>query len=274
MGGWIYIAENNKDKGKDLYKVGFTTNLKQRLEALNSSGVSGKINWHKTYSFPEESLRKIERRIHNEISRNYPREPGKEWFHCPVEIIKQIIEKIERPSFILDWWDKEYYDDGVFGYLFSKEKFSFVELSTFFNSQGKDGYISGPYPTYYKRAFYIFTYNNLFHEKKELFRYINNHRSKEYLDFLRDLQNEIRGINLKEYINKTNLWFPSNLMHLGAAIELVGPVERENKILTIEIGSQIKQITNDANINFSEWLSKTDLEILEKYLKRRRNNKI
>ena len=131
MGGWIYIAENNKDKGKDLYKVGFTTNLKQRLEALNSSGVSGKINWHKTYSFPEESLRKIERRIHNEISRNYPREPGKEWFHCPVEIIEKIIEKIERPSIKFDWWDEKYYDDGVFDYLFSKEKFSFVELSTF-----------------------------------------------------------------------------------------------------------------------------------------------
>ena len=272
--GWIYIAENSNDKGKDLYKVGYTTNLKQRLENLNSSGVVGKIIWHKTYSFHEESLRKIERRIHNEISRDYPREPGKEWFHCPVEIIKQIIEKIERPNFILDWWDKEYYENGKFDYLFSKDRFSFVELSTFFNSQGLDGYISGPYPHDYKRAFYIYTYNNLFHEKRELFRSINNHESKEFLDFIRDLQNEIRRINLKEFINKTNSWFPSNLMHLGAAIALVYPVEKENKILTIEIGSQIKQIVNNANINFKECLTKTDLEILEKFLRHTKNNKV
>ena len=272
--GWIYIAENNKDKGKDLYKVGFTTNLKQRLDSLNSSGVSGTINWHKTYSFPEESLRKIERRIHNEISRNYPREDGKEWFHCPVEIIEQIIEKIERPSFNLDWWDKEYYDKGKFNYLLSNEKFSFVELSTFFNSQGLDGYISGPYPTDYKRAFYIYTYNNLFHEKKELFRSIKDPESKEFLDFIRDLQNEIRRINLKEFINKTNSWFPSNLMHLGAAIALVYPVEKENKILTIEMGGQIKQIVNNANINFKECLTKTHLEILEEFLRYRKNNKV
>ena len=61
--------------------------------------------------------------------------------------------------------------------------------------------------------------------------------------------NVIPIINLKDFINKTNSWFPSNLMHLGAAIELVYPVEKENKILTIEIGSQIKQTVNNSNIN-------------------------
>ena len=63
-------------------------------------------------------------------------------------------------------------------------------------------------------------------------------------------------------------------MHLGAAIELVYPVEIENKILTIEIGSQIKQTVNNSNINFAECLTKTDLEILEKHLNHRRNNRI
>ena len=51
-------------------------------------------------------------------------------------------------------------------------------------------------------------------------------------------------------------------------------VEKENKILTIEIGSQIKQTVNNSNINFSECLTKTDLEILEKHLNNRRNNRI
>ena len=63
-------------------------------------------------------------------------------------------------------------------------------------------------------------------------------------------------------------------MHLGAAIELVYLVEKENKILTIEIGSQIKQIVNNANINFKECLTKTDLEILEKFLRHTKNNKV
>lgn len=276
MSGWIYIAENNKDIGKDLYKVGYTTNLRQRLDSLNSSGVSGKISWHKTYSFPKENLRTIEKRIHNEISRDFPRESGKEWFHCPVEIIKEIIEKIQKPSFELDEWDEEYYKKGEFNYLFSREKFSFVELSIYFNANKVSGYVSGPYPHWLKRAFYIFTYNDLFHEKRELFKSIKDVNSKDYLNFVKDFQNKIRSIDLRNYINNTSTWFPANLMHLGAAIELIHPIEKENRILFIEIGSQIKQIINNANVKFhyDDCLTKTDMEILEEFLKYRRNNKI
>tara|TARA_B100001079_G_scaffold243489_1_gene230146 strand:+ start:71 stop:904 length:834 start_codon:yes stop_codon:yes gene_type:complete len=277
MSGYIYIAENNKDKGKDLYKVGYTTNLKKRRESLNSSGVSGKISWVRTYPFSVEinSLRKIEKRIHNEISRDHPREPDKEWFNCPREIIEEIIEKIDRPKFKIDQWDKDYYENGEFDYLFTSENFSFKELSNFFNSKGWDAYVSGPYPHNLKRAFYIFTYNDLFHEKRELFKSIrSNHNDKEFLDFIKDLQKKIRKINLKEFINNTNSWFPKNLMHLGAAIDLVYYIEKENKILTIEIGGQIKQIINNGDIKFGECLNKGSLEILEKYLRHRRNNRI
>ena len=59
------------------------------------------------------------------------------------------------------------------------------------------------------------------------------------------------------------------------AIWLLEPLEKTNKVLTIEWGSQIKQILKNNNIAWrAGYLRHSDLEIVEKFLEVRRDNRI
>ena len=108
--------------------------------------------------------------------------------------------------------------------------------------------------------------------------YIRNSEETEYMDFLQDLQNKVRRCNLKRFLNNTSLYFKTqsrNLMHLGMLIWFLQPLERMNKVLTYEWGQQIKQITNNNDLVFpADYIRHNDLEVLEKFLQYRKNNKI
>ena len=133
--GWIYIAQNIRDKNKELYKVGLTTDLKKRLESLNSSGVVGKIEYARTPYQIEENLHITEKIIHHEISRNYKREKGKEWFHCPLNEIEKIIESIikTRKNFKIDI--EHYNSKETYDYLIDHPNLNLEVISNYANEK-------------------------------------------------------------------------------------------------------------------------------------------
>ena len=287
MLGGIYIAYNTRDKGKDLFKVGITKNFKNRLESLNTSGVVGNIEYLETFPL-DNGLEVLEKKIHHEISRKYPREKGKEWFHCPSEIIIEIIKKVINPSNNLKI-DMEHLNNEIFQFLINDPNLDLVKISLFANQHNWPCHIGlglTPYHNW-ERAFYILANKELEINNKNLFKYLrlrgslyeNNLKEfPDYCNFLQDLQNKIRKTNLRRYINETSFYFQpnrNNLKHLGMAIWLLEPLEKINKVLTIEWGSQIKQILNNNNIVWREgYLRYSDLEIMEKFLEGRRDNRI
>ncbi len=287
MPGGIYIAYNTRDKGKDLFKVGITKNFKNRLESLNTSGVVGNIKYLETFSL-DNGLEIIEKKIHHEISRKYPREKGKEWFHCPSEIIIETIKKVINPSNNLKI-DMEHLNNEIFQFLINDPNLDLVKISLFANQHNWPCHIGSGLTPYHnwERAFYILANKELEINNRNLFKYLrlrgslyeNNLKEfPDYCNFLQDLQNKIRKTNLRRYINETSFYFQpnrNNLKHLGMAIWLLEPLEKINKVLTIEWGSQIKQILNNNNIVWREgYLRYSDLEIMEKFLEVRRDNRI
>ena len=287
MLGGIYIAYNTRDKGKDLFKVGITKNFKNRLESLNTSGVVGNIEYLETFPL-DNGLEILEKKIHHEISRKYPREKGKEWFHCPSEIIIEIIKKVINPSNNIKI-DMEHLNNEIFQFLINDPNLDLVKISLFANQHNWPCHIGlglTPYDNW-ERVFYILANKELEINNRNLFKYLrlrgslyeNNLKEfPDYCNFLQDLQNKIRTTNLKRYINETSFYFQpnrNNLKHLGMAIWLLEPLEKTNKVLTIEWGSQIKQILNNNNIVWREgYLRYSDLEIMEKFLEGRRDNRI
>ena len=287
MPGGIYIAYNTRDKGKDLFKVGITKNFKNRLESLNTSGVVGNIKYLETFPL-DNSLEILEKKIHHEISRKYPREKGKEWFHCPSEIIIEIIKKVINPSNNLKI-DMEHLNNEIFQFLINDPNLDLVKISLFANQHNWPCHIGSGLTPYHnwERAFYILANKELEINNRNLFKYLRLRNSlyennlkefPDYRNFLQDLQNKIRKTNLRRYINETSFYFQpnrDNLKHLGMAIWLLEPLEKINKVLTIEWGSQIKQILNNNNIVWREgYLRYSDLEIMEKFLEVRRDNRI
>ena len=287
MLGGIYIAYNTRDEGKDLFKVGKTKNFKNRLESLNTSGVVGNIKYLETFPL-DNSLEILEKKIHHEISRKYPREKGKEWFHCPSEIIIETIKKVINPSNNLKI-DMEHLNNEIFQFLINDPNLDLVKISLFANQHNWPCHIGSGLTPYHnwERAFYILANKELEINNRNLFKYLrlrgslyeNNLKEfPDYCNFLQDLQNKIRTTNLKRYINETSFYFQpnrNNLKHLGMAIWLLEPLEKTNKVLTIEWGSQIKQILNNNNIVWREgYLRYSDLEIMEKFLEIRRDNRI
>ncbi len=287
MLGGIYIAYNTRDNGKDLFKVGITKNFKNRLESLNTSGVVGNIEYLETFPL-DNGLEILEKKIHHEISRKYPREKGKEWFHCPSEIIIEIIKKVINPSNNIKI-DMEHLNNEIFQFLINDPNLDLVKISLFANQHNWPCHIGSGLTPYHnwERAFYILANKELEINNRNLFKYLrlrgslyeNNLKEfPDYCNFLQDLQNKIRKTNLRRYINETSFYFQpdrNNLKHLGMAIWLLEPLEKTNKVLTIEWGSQIKQILNNNNIVWREgYLRYSDLEIMEKFLERRRDNRI
>ena len=287
MPGGIYIAYNTRDKGKDLFKVGITKNFKNRLESLNTSGVVGNIKYLETFPL-DNGLEILEKKIHHEISRKYPREKGKEWFHCPSEIIIEIIKKVINPSNNIKI-DMEHLNNEIFQFLINDPNLDLVKISLFANQHNWPCHIGSGLTPYHnwERAFYILANKELEINNRNLFKYLrlrgslyeNNLKEfPDYCNFLQDLQNKIRKTNLRRYINETSFYFQpncNNLKHLGMAIWLLEPLEKINKVLTIEWGSQIKQILNNNNIVWREgYLRYSDLEIMEKFLEVRRDNRI
>ena len=287
MPGGIYIAYNTRDKGKDLFKVGITKNFKNRLESLNTSGVVGNIKYLETFPL-DNGLEILEKKIHHEISRKYPREKGKEWFHCPSEIIIETIKKVINPSNNLKI-DMEHLNNEIFQFLINDPNLDLVKISLFANQHNWPCHIGSGLTPYHnwERAFYILANKELEINNRNLFKYLrlrnglyeNNLKEfPDYCNFLQDLQNKIRKTNLRRYINETSFYFQpncNNLKHLGMAIWLLEPLEKINKVLTIEWGSQIKQILNNNNIVWREgYLRYSDLEIMEKFLEIRRDNRI
>ena len=287
MLGGIYIAYNTRDKGKDLFKVGITKNFKNRLESLNTSGVVGKIEYLKTFPL-DNGLEILEKKIHHEISRKYPREKGKEWFHCPSEIIIEITKKVINPSNNIKI-DMEHLNNEIFHFLINDPNLDLVQISLFANQHNWPCHIGSGLTQYHnwERAFYILANKELEINNRNLFKYLrlrgslNENNLKEfpdYCNFLQDLQNKIRTTNLKRYINETSFYFQpdrNNLKHLGMAIWLLEPLEKTNKVLTIEWGSQIKQILKNNNIVWrAGYLRYSDFQIVEKFLEVRRDNRI
>ena len=287
MLGGIYIAYNTGDKRKDLFKVGITKNFKNRLESLNTSGVVGNIEYLETFPL-DNGLEILEKKIHHEISRKYPREKGKEWFHCPSEIIIEITKKVINPSNNIKI-DMEHLNNEIFQFLINDPNLDLVKVSLFANQHNWPCHIGSGLTPYHnwERAFYILANKELEINNRNLFKYLrlrgslyeNNLKEfPDYCNFLQDLQNKIRTTNLKRYINETSFYFQpnrNNLKHLGMAIWLLEPLEKTNKVLTIEWGSQIKQILNNNNIVWREgYLRYSDLEIMEKFLEGRRDNRI
>ena len=287
MLGGIYIAYNTRDKGKDLFKVGITKNFKNRLESLNTSGVVGNIEYLKTFPL-DNGLEILEKKIHHEISRKYPREKGKEWFHCPSEIIIEITKKVINPSNNIKI-DMEHLNNEIFQFLINDPNLDLVKISLFANQHNWPCYIGSTLTPYHnwERAFYILANKELEINNRNLFKYLrlrgslNENNLKEfpdYCNFLQDLQNKIRTTNLKRYINETSFYFQpdrNNLKHLGMAIWLLEPLEKTNKVLTIEWGSQIKQILKNNNIVWrAGYLRYSDFQIVEKFLEVRRDNRI
>ncbi len=287
MPGGIYIAYNTRDEGKDLFKVGKTKNFKNRLESLNTSGVVGNIKYLETFPL-DNGLEILEKKIHHEISRKYPREKGKEWFHCPSEIIIEIIKKVINPSNNIKI-DMEHLNNEIFQFLINDPNLDLVKISLFANQHNLPCHIGLGITPYHiwERAFYILANKELEIDNRNLFKLLrlrgsidadNLKEFPDYYNFLQDLQNKIRKTNLRRYINETSFYFQpdrNNLKHLGMAIWLLEPLEKTNKVLTIEWGSQIKQILNNNNIVWREgYLRYSDLEIMEKFLERRRDNRI
>ena len=292
--GWIYIAQNIRDKQEELFKVGQTTDLKKRLESLNSSGVVGKIKYSKTYPI-KENLHITEKKIHHEISRHFKREIGKEWFHCPLNEIKKIIDIIIEYGKNFEIDHEHYNDKQIYDYLIDHPNLNLEVISKYANEKNWPCYIGRGITVYdkWERAFYILAKKELIADKKDFFKYlrmrdsvlnnsggdyIRNSEETEYMDFLQDLQNKVRRCNLKRFLNNTRLYFKTqsrNLMHLGMLIWFLQPLERINKVLTYEWGQQIKQITNNNDLVFpADYIRHNDLEVLEKFLQYRKNNKI
>ena len=258
MLGGIYIAYNSRDKGKDLFKVGITKNFKNRLESLNTSGVVGNIEYLETFPL-DNGLQILEKKIHHEISRKYPREKGKEWFHCPSEIIIEIIKKVINPSNNIKI-DMEHLNNEIFQFLINDPNLDLVKISLFANQHNWPCHIGSGLTPYHnwERAFYILANKELEIDNRNLFKLLrlrgsidadNIKEFPDYYNFLQDLQNKIRKTNLRRYINETSFYFQpnrNNLKHLGMAIWLLEPLEKINKVLTIEWGSQIKQILNNS----------------------------
>ena len=164
-----------------------------------------------------------------------------------------------------------------------------MKISLFANQHNWPCHIGSGLTPYHnwERAFYILANKELEINNRNLFKYLRLRNSlyennlkefPDYCNFLQDLQNKIRKTNLRRYINETSFYFQpnrDNLKHLGMAIWLLEPLEKINKVLTIEWGSQIKQILNNNNIVWREgYLRYSDLEIMEKFLEVRRDNRI
>ena len=269
--GWIYIAKNSDDIN-ELYKVGKTTDPQQRKQSLNTSGVVGKIKFEELYKV-DDNLSDIEKSIHKSLEKKgFKREKGKEWFHCPKEEIKKICNDIIKPKKILiNYEDME---DPIYDYLIDyPETLSFKTLSEYANSQDWPGGVPAQFWKW-TRAFYIFVKKNEIFHKIEFFEKLEN-GSDQNLQFQKELQNKLRNLNLKDFINSTNYYFPGNLSHLGWVLYLVRDSEKSNRILTIEWGKQIKSIIKNNHLEFyGGYLQYSHLEILEKFLATRRNFRI
>lgn len=101
MKGYIYCVSNASFKA-NIYKVGYTTmDLKTRIKSLYKTGVPTKFNIH--FAKMVKHCYQKEQEIHGILDeKNLRVNPSREFFHCKLDTIKTLFDKIEGV-----WWEDD-----------------------------------------------------------------------------------------------------------------------------------------------------------------------
>ena len=89
MIGYLYIVSNSQMYGENCFKIGFTSDLKRRMEEFNSATINiGKFEEHGHIIC--EDVESVEKRVHKDLQ-HYRVVRNKEFFRCVIYIINRSI---------------------------------------------------------------------------------------------------------------------------------------------------------------------------------------
>lgn len=93
--GYVYVISTDLYKKKDIYKIGFTDNLKRRLKQFNNTRTHDDqyyiVNYWKTVHYMT-----LETRIHRALVSHHL---NNELFQCPLDKINEVVREISKNSF-------------------------------------------------------------------------------------------------------------------------------------------------------------------------------
>jgi hypothetical protein len=89
--GHVYIACNQKEADRNIYKIGFTSNLKDRKKGLNTSECDDAFIFRREYKTKNAKLaEKICHDILDDVDRKYNRE----FYNCSLDLIIRVVETV------------------------------------------------------------------------------------------------------------------------------------------------------------------------------------